>query len=320
MTRIAGPTAENIQEAARIIRAGGLIGLPTETVYGLGADATNGRAVAAIFEAKGRPAFNPLIIHVANLQAAERLAVFDDNARMLATSLWPGPLTMILPKMAGCPVSDLATAGLSTIAIRIPALKEARDIIAASGVPIAAPSANASGTLSPTTAQHVAESLRDKVALIIAAGASSVGLESTVIDLSGDVPVILRPGAITPDDIARVIGIAPAIDDGAHDKPKSPGQLLKHYAPATPLRLNAANVQDGEALLAFGPTLLGRNLPPTQKKNLSEGSDLHEAASHLFGYLHDLDKGGFKSIAVMPVPDQGLGLAINDRLKRAANS
>jgi len=320
MARIVTPTPDSIAEAARILRGGGLIGLPTETVYGLGADATNGKAVAGIFAAKGRPSFNPLIIHVASVDDAEKIAIFNDDARLLATALWPGPLTMILPKAPDCPVSDLATAGLNTVAIRMPGLAIARDIIAQAGVPVAAPSANASGTLSPTNAQHVADSLGDKVELIIAAGASAVGLESTVLDLTGDMPVILRPGAVTPDDIARILGTAPAIDDGNHDAPKSPGQLLKHYAPRTRVRLNANDVQDGEALLAFGPTLLGRNLSPQQKKNLSEGSDLNEAASNLFGYLHSLDKGGFKSIAVMPIPNEGLGIAINDRLMRAANS
>lgn len=318
MTRIVAPTPASIQDAGRIIREGGLVGLPTETVYGLAANALDGKAVAAIYAAKGRPAFNPLIIHVATMQDAEQLAVFNDDARMLATALWPGPLTMILPRRENCPVSELATAGLPTIALRIPGLAVARDIIAAADVPVAAPSANASGTLSPTTAQHVSDSLGDAVQLIIAAGASSVGLESTVLDLSGDVPVILRPGAITPDDIARVLDIIPAIDDGNHDAPKSPGQLLKHYAPNTPIRLNADRLEDGEALLAFGPTLLGRALPVQAKKNLSEGGDLHEAAANLFGYLHALDKGGFKSIAVMGIPDTGLGIAINDRLKRAA--
>ncbi|HEY8964184.1 MAG TPA: L-threonylcarbamoyladenylate synthase [Alphaproteobacteria bacterium] len=320
MVRIAAPTLEIIAEAGRILADGGLVGLPTETVYGLAADATDGKAVARIFAAKGRPAFNPLIIHVASVQDAEVLGIFNDNAHMLAAALWPGPLTMILPKAEHCPVSDLATAGLPTIALRMPALKEAREIIAASGKPIAAPSANTSGTLSPTTAQHVADSLGDALELIVAAGASTVGLESTVIDLTSEAPVILRPGAVTPEDIARVLGMKPDIDDGNHDAPKSPGQVLKHYAPKTPVRLNATDLKDGEALLAFGPTLLGRTLSPQQKKNLSEGSDLHEAAANLFGYLHSLDKGGFKSIAVMPVPNEGLGLAINDRLKRAANS
>lgn len=319
MVKIVTITDTSIAEAASVITRGGLLGLPTETVYGLAANALDGHAVARIFEAKGRPAFNPLIIHVANKAAAEKLAVFNDAAHAVTDTLWPGPLTIILPRRADSGISELATAGLPTIALRCPAHAGARAVIEAAGVPVAAPSANASGTLSPTTAQHVAASLGDALDMILAAGACPVGLESTVLDLSGDVPVILRPGAVTPDDIARILGEAPAVDDGQHDAPKSPGQLLRHYAPKTPVRLNAKDLREGEALLAFGPTMLGRHLPDSAKRNLSDGSDLHEAAANLFGYLHALDAGAHSGIAVMPVPDTGLGLAINDRLKRAAN-
>jgi L-threonylcarbamoyladenylate synthase len=312
-------TPDTITQAADIIKRGGLVGLPTETVYGLAANALDGVAIAKIFEAKGRPSFNPLIVHVARPEDALALAVFSTAAKEVTAAFWPGPLTIILPRSENCPVSELASAGLPTIALRCPAHIVARAVIAEAGVPVAAPSANASGTLSPTTPQHVALSLGDKVDLILAAGACPVGLESTVLDLSGDVPVILRPGAVTPEDIARVLGQAPAIDDGQHDKPKSPGQLLRHYAPKTPVRLNATDLREGEAYLAFGPTLLGRHLPDTAKRNLSDNGDLHEAAANLFGYMHALDGAGCKGIAVAPIPHMSLGIAINDRLKRAAN-
>jgi L-threonylcarbamoyladenylate synthase len=320
MTRIMAPTPQAIDEAAALIKGGGIIGLPTETVYGLAADATNGLAVAKIFTAKGRPSINPLIVHVTGKAQAETLAEFTPMAHEVTEALWPGPLSIILPRRADSGISELATAGLPTIALRCPAHEVARAIIAAAGTPLAAPSANASGTLSPTAAQHVAESLGDKVDLIVAAGVSGVGLESTVLDLTGEVPVILRPGAVTPEDIERALGIKPAIDDGAHDRPKSPGQLLRHYAPATKLRLNATDKREGEAYIAFGPTMLTRAKIDPSVKNLSANGDLHEAAANLFAYLHELDKGGYSGIAVAPIPDAGLGLAINDRLKRAAGA
>lgn len=320
MSLVVTATPESIARAAAVLRDGGIVGLPTETVYGLAADATNGVAVAKVFAAKGRPAINPLIVHIADMETAERLASFTDAARDLATALWPGPLSIILKRRADSGISDLAMAGLSTIALRMPAHDVARAVIAASGKPIAAPSANASGTLSPTSASHVAESLGDKVDLILAAGSAGVGLESTVIDMTGDVPVILRPGAVTPEDIERVLGIKPAIDSGHHDQPKSPGQLLRHYAPGTKLRLNATDKKEDEAYLAFGPTMLTRGKVDPAVKNLSPNGDLNEAAANLFGYLHALDKGGYAAIAVSPIPDQGLGLAINDRLRRAVGA
>lgn len=313
-------TPESIAEAAAILKRGGLVGLPTETVYGLAANACDGEAVARIFEAKGRPSFNPLISHVAKLEDAFLHGVFDARAKDVVTAFWPGPLTVIVKRAAGSSVSSLACAGLPTIALRCPAHPVARAVIEAAGVPLAAPSANASGTLSPTAPHHVAASLGDKVHLILAAGACTIGLESTVLDLSGDMPVVLRPGAITPEDLARVLGFLPVIDDGNHDAPKSPGQLLKHYSPKTSLRLNATDLHEGEAYLAFGPTLLGRALPDTAKRNLSEKSDLHEAAANLFGYLHALDDAGCAGIAVAPIPETGLGVAINDRLKRASQA
>ncbi|NBX65617.1 MAG: threonylcarbamoyl-AMP synthase [Proteobacteria bacterium] len=311
-------STQSIAEAAAIIKRGGLVGLPTETVYGLAANACEGVAVARIFEAKGRPAFNPLISHVAKPEDAFSLGIFDERAKDIVSAFWPGPLTLIVRRQPDCPVSALACAGLPTIALRCPAHPVARAVIEAAGVPLAAPSANVSGTLSPTTPHHVAAGLGDKLDLILAAGTCSVGLESTVLDLSCDTPVILRPGAVTPDDLQRILGFMPLVDDGQHDAPKSPGQLLKHYAPKTPLRLNATDLLDGEAYLAFGPTLLGRALPDTAKRNLSEKSDLHEAAANLFGYLHALDDLGHAAIAVAPIPETGLGLAINDRLRRAA--
>lgn len=319
MARILTSTPEAIDEAAVLIKNGGLLGLPTETVYGLAANALDGKAIARIFEAKGRPAFNPLIIHVADINAAKELAIFDARADAIVTALWPGPLSIVLKQQPDCPVSLLATAGLPTIALRCPAHPIAHQVLEKCGVPVAAPSANSSGTLSPTSAQHVAESLGNAIDLILAAGSSQVGLESTVLDLSGDVPVILRPGAVTPDDIAQVLGIKPDIDSGEHEKPKSPGQLLRHYAPKTKLRLNAKSPEQGEAFLTFGPTMLTRAKMDAAVKNLSPNGDLNEAAANLFGYLHELDKGGYKAIAVSNIPNEGLGLAINDRLKRAAN-
>lgn len=319
MVRIVTADQNSIAEAAALLRSGGLLGLPTETVYGLAANALDGVAVARIFEAKGRPQFNPLIVHVAKPEDAEAFAVFNPVAKDIVAAFWPGPLTIILPRKPDCPVSELCTAGLSTIALRCPAHPVARAVIEAAGVPVAAPSANASGTLSPTAPQHVAASLGDKVDMILAAGAAPVGLESTVLDLSGDVPVVLRPGAVTPDDLARVLGTPPAIDDGLHEEaPKSPGQLLRHYAPRTPVRLEAMDLCAGEAYLGFGPTLIGKNLPDAQKRNLSDKGDLHEAAANLFGHLHALDAAGCAGIAVAPIPNTGLGLAINDRLRRAS--
>lgn len=329
MSRILQPTAAALAEAAERLRAGGLVTLPTETVYGLGADATNDRAVAAIFEAKGRPSFNPVIVHVANRAQAEQIVDFNLHARLLAELFWPGPLTMILPRKAGCDISLLCSAGLPTIAVRCPAHPVARQLIEALGRPIAAPSANASGSLSPTTPQHVLQSLGEKAGLILAGGKAQVGLESTVIDLSGDVPTLLRPGGVTLDDLQMHLGEVRVETEAVGDKPKSPGQLLKHYAPKTPLRLHAVDVAPGEALLAFGSLrFMGmrgggfakQKLPAAWLMNLSDTGDLHEAAANVFAMLHALDACGAEGIAVMNIPDAGLGLAINDRLKRAAGA
>lgn len=315
-----------IAEAAEILQNGGLVAMPTETVYGLAANALDGEAVARIFAAKGRPAFNPLIIHVPDLQAAQNLVEFNAPALEAANAFWPGPLTLILPRKADCPVSDLAGAGLPTLAVRVPGHPIAQELLRAAGLPLAAPSANKSGSLSPTTPAHVADSLGDAVDLILAAGPCKVGLESTVLDLSGDAPLILRPGAITAEDLSEAMGIPVRHAQGDADAPKSPGLTLRHYAPDTKMRLRAIDLEPGEALLAFGPTRFmgikgggaAKDLPDHMRRNLSESGDLHEAAANLFAMLKDLDKAGATRIAVMPVPEIGLGIAINDRLNRAA--
>lgn len=324
MSIIAANTA-SIQKAAEILRNGGLIGMPTETVYGLAADATNSKAIARIFEAKGRPSFNPLITHFTNIADIETHVHMNDRAKALAQAFWPGPLTMILQRREDSTIHDLVTAGLPTLAVRIPNHPTAQDLIKVAGTPLAAPSANISGTLSPTAPTHVAASLGNKVDMILAAGSAQVGLESTVIDLSTPQTTILRPGAITKEDI-ETLGITLTENTSSHIK--SPGQLLKHYAPNTPVRLNAIDLNEGEALLAFGSTkFMGmRNgaaastLPDSQIRNLSEYTDLHEAAANLFAMLRDLDRAKHTAIAVMNIPNEGLGIAINDRLQRAASS
>jgi L-threonylcarbamoyladenylate synthase len=307
----------SIADAARLIREGELVAFPTETVYGLGGDATSERAVAKIFEAKGRPHFNPLISHVLDAGEAGRLVQWNETADRLAARFWPGPLTLVLPRTKGSTIALLATAGLDTAGIRAPAHPVAQALIRAVGRPIAAPSANRSGAVSPTRAEHVAESLGDRVKLILDGGPCAVGLESTVLDLTTATPILLRPGGATREAIEAVIGaiaLSDAVPSGtaAH---KSPGQLASHYAPARPVRLNAASVAADEALLAFGPT------PPAgarQVLNLSRDGDLTEAAANLFAYLRALDQPDNARIAVMPIPQTGLGLAINDRLRRAA--
>lgn len=319
-------TAENIAKAAERLKSGGLVALPTETVYGLGADATNDRAVASIFEAKGRPSFNPVIVHFKNMQDAAAAVEFNAAAEQLATVFWPGPLTLILPRRADAKISLLCSAGLPTLAVRVPSHPVAQQLIKELGHPIAAPSANTSGTLSPTTPQHVMQSLGDKAGMILAGGKAAVGLESTVVDMTGDVPIILRAGAVTPDDIKRQLGDVRVELEAVDHSPKSPGQLLKHYAPKTKLRLKAVDVKPGEALLAFGSIKFmgiqgggfAKDLPPGALLNLSERGDLTEAAANLFAMLHQLDAQGFTGIAVMDIPDTGLGIAINERLKRAA--
>jgi L-threonylcarbamoyladenylate synthase len=320
-TRVLRADAASVADAARVLAAGGLVAFPTETVYGLGADATNGQAVARLYEAKGRPAFNPLIAHVLDRMAALALARFDADAERLAAALWPGPLTLVLPKAADCPVADLATAGLDTIAVRVPDHAVARDILKAFGKPIVAPSANRSGHVSPTTAAHVQADLSGRIDLIVDGGATSVGVESTIVACLGE-PVLLRPGGLPRAAIERALGHALA-DAGAamsgdDDAPLAPGMLASHYAPHTPLRLNASDVAPGEALLAFGPALAGGAARSKKTLNLSARGDRVEAAANLFSHLRALDAAGASAIAVMPVPSDGLGEAINDRLARAA--
>ncbi|MGA8316344.1 MAG: L-threonylcarbamoyladenylate synthase [Bradyrhizobium sp.] len=307
--------------AARCLREGGLVAFPTETVYGLGADAAQAAAVAAIYEAKGRPSFNPLIAHVADLKAARQIARFDATATELAEAFWPGPLTLVLPKTAHCPVAELATAGLDTVAIRVPAHPVAQSILRAFGGAVVAPSANLSGHVSPTTALHVAGDLTGRVDLIIDGGPVNVGVESTIVACF-DQAMLLRPGGLPREAIERVLGHAlqrlPEDAGSDNAQPLAPGMLASHYAPRTPVRLNATEVGDGEALLAFGSD----PVPGTDKAlavmNLSDSGDLNEAATHLFGYLRTLDAKGSHAIAVMPIPHHGLGEAINDRLRRAA--
>ena len=312
---ILAPEAANIAVAAAALKAGRLIAFPTETVYGLGGDATNDNAVAAIFEAKSRPAINPLIIHVSDRTMAEQLGQFDDRARRLSERHWPGPLTIVLPRQRECPVSLLATAGLDTLALRLARHPVAAALLRSFAGPIAAPSANPSGRISPTTAAHVAESLGDKPAAILDGGPSTIGLESTIVDLSGARPRLLRPGGLPVEEIEALIGPLAASDAG--ERPRAPGMLASHYAPCLPLRLNVRTVESSDALLAFGPRPLagaGTSL------NLSLAGDVREAAANLFAYLRRLDASGARAIAVMPIPAHGLGQAINDRLCRAAAS
>jgi L-threonylcarbamoyladenylate synthase len=303
--------------AAQVLADGGLVAFPTETVYGLGADAGNGAAVARLYEAKGRPAFNPLIAHVPDIAAARQLAHFDAAAERLAEMFWPGPLTLVLPKVRGCPVAELATAGLDTIAVRVPAHTVARELLATFGRPVVAPSANRSGRLSPTTAQHVLADVGGRIDLIIDGGATSVGLESTIVACLGE-PVMLRPGGLSRSDIEHALGRQLA-ERAEQDPmaPMAPGQLVSHYAPHARLRLDAQRVASGEALLAFGAPLAAADRA-AHMLNLSPRGDLIEAAANLFAHLRALDAANPSMIAVMPIPLTGLGEAINDRLKRAA--
>ena len=295
-----------IAEAARILRGGGLVAFPTETVYGLGADATNGAAVAAIFAAKQRPSFNPLIVHVTERAAAEKYALFSPQARALADRFWPGALTLVLPRRADCALSLLVSAGLDSVALRVPAHPVAARLIAEAAVPVAAPSANPSGSVSPTSAAHVEEGLGGRVDYILDGGAAPLGIESTVIGFAGDAPILLRPGAVTRQEIEAVAGPLGAAAGGIIT---APGQMESHYAPRAALRLEAREAGAGEVLLGFG-LVTGAAL------NLSATGDLREAAANLFAMLRALDGG--RTIAVSPIPDFGLGEAINDRLRRAA--
>ena len=325
-TPILSPDAGNIAAAAKILRDGGLVAFATETVYGLGADATNGEAVARVFAAKDRPSFNPLIVHVADNAAARHAAVFNDTAGKLADAFWPGALTLVLPRRDQA-ISLLVSAGLDTLAIRVPSHPAAHQLLAEAAIPVAAPSANRAGRISPTAAGHVVFSLPGPgdggPEMIVDGGPCPIGVESTVIDLTGDTPALLRPGGVAEEDIEALIGplARPAATNGGGCQDgarKSPGMLDRHYAPDLPLRLEATEARPGEALLAFGPG--APEDAPGDTMNLSPTGDLEEAAANLFAMIRTLDGPPFTAIAVMPVPDTGLGRAVNDRLRRAAQA
>jgi L-threonylcarbamoyladenylate synthase len=314
---ISSPAAstEEIEQAAALLQAGRLVAFPTETVYGLGADATNPEAVVTIFEAKGRPKFNPLIIHVQNFDAAEPIIQNNRLAQKLAEAFWPGPLTLVLPRTQECRVCHLAGAGLDTLAVRVPAHPIAQKLLAATKFPIAAPSANKSGKVSPTTAEHVLEDFGDQIPKILDGGPCKVGVESTVVDVTApQKPMILRQGGVPAEDIEAICGPLETLSLN-ETNPGSPGMMLKHYATNAPLKLNAEKASTNEALLAFGPYS-----EPTNKMvlNLSQQANLKEAAANLFDMMRNLDKMKPAAIAVMPIPESGLGAAINDRLRRAA--
>jgi len=314
-TRLAEPSPETIEAAAACLRAGGLVAMPTETVYGLAADATSEAAVAGIFAAKDRPTFNPLIAHLTDLEAARVEAQFAPEAESLARAFWPGPLTLVLPAALHCRVSLLARAGLDSIALRIPAHPVARALIEAAGTPLAAPSANRSGRVSPTTAAHVLADLDGRIDWIIDGGAAEVGIESTIVSCLAEGVSLLRPGAIPREAIERALG-APLAIAGGGKQLSAPGQLESHYAPRAKLRLHATYVGSDEAALDFAGALARR--PTKAYLDLSPSGDLVEAAANFFAYLRALDSFGVGRIAVAPVPGHGLGAAINDRLSRAA--
>ncbi len=322
MTETLAPDGAGLSRAARLLSEGALVAFPTETVYGLGADARNGRAVAAIFAAKGRPRFNPLIVHVADLAAARLLALFDDNAERLASAFWPGPLTLVLPRQTDCPLSDLVSAGRPALAVRVPAHPVAQGLLAAFGGAVAAPSANPSGRISPTTAAHVLQGLGGRIAAVVDGGPCPVGVESTILGLDGAEPRLLRPGGLPAEALeaclgqrlARPAGGARAATGGV----EAPGMLASHYAPAARLRLAPDGPRAGEVWIGFGAEESGADDAPTL--NLSPSGDLAEAAAKLFSCLREADAlaGPAGRIAARPVPDHGLGRAINDRLRRAA--
>ena len=313
-TLIKSDSPQSIDEAASILRVGGLVAFPTETVYGLGADACNDRAVACIFETKQRPQFNPLIIHVKDIKQANEFAEFSGFALDLEKAFWPGALTLVVKRKADSRLSLLATAGLDTVAVRVPNHPLAQALLKAADMPIAAPSANKSGAISPTQAAHVQQQFKGSSTLdmILDGGPCRVGLESTIVDVSTQTPTLLRPGGVAVEDIEAIIG---PLSLASGDTITAPGQMQSHYAPNVPLRMNVAP-QDrtpGEALLGFGP-----NMPADTALNLSPNANLSEAAANLFSMMRQLDHSGTQSIAVVPIPSVGLGLAINDRLKRAS--
>ncbi len=320
-TQILPANEAAVARAARVLAEGGLVAFPTETVYGLGADATNPAAVARLYQAKGRPSFNPLIAHVDCLEAARAIGELNPDAIALAWAFWPGPLTLVVPKAPHSSVAELATAGLDTVALRVPAHPVAQAILQAFGKPVVAPSANLSGHVSPTTAAHVASDLEGRIDLIVDGGPVEVGVESTIVGCFAQ-PMLLRPGGVPRAQIERALGRRlaqpPAEAEASTAQPLAPGMLASHYAPRTRVRLNAMSVEPGEALLAFGPQALPGSKAAAAVMNLSPRGDLAEAATHLFGHLRALDARAANSIAVMPIPNEGLGEAINDRLRRAA--
>lgn len=307
-TRILTAQPQDIRQAAALLQDGQLAAFPTETVYGLGADARQGEAVAALYAAKGRPSFNPLIAHVHSIEAAKRHVIWTETANKLAEAFWPGPLTLVLPLRDGHDISHLVTAGLETLGVRIPAHPAARALLSALDGPVAAPSANPSGRISPTTAAHVVAGLDGRIAAIVDDGPCGVGVESTIVGLSGETPILLRPGGLAQEDIEAVLGHPLQLRD-ASDPLTAPGQLLSHYAPRAKVRLNVTTPDPAELYLGFGTM--------SCDLNLSDSADLVEAAANLFGHLHQLDAMD-KPIAVAPIPEHGLGAAINDRLRRAA--
>lgn len=311
MTGLLDPDAAGLAQASAILRAGGLVAFPTETVYGLGGDAGNDTAVARIFQAKGRPSFNPLIVHVPDLVAARRIATVDARAERVASAFWPGPLTLVLPLRPDAGLSALVTAGLDSVAVRVPAHPVAQALLRAFGRPVAAPSANPSGRVSPTRAAHVLAGLSGRIDAVVDGGACGVGVESTILGLVGDA-ILLRPGGIPVEALEDCLGQTLACGGNA-ERPNAPGQLLSHYAPSAAVRLHAADAGPDEFWLGFGPSAGKADL------NLSPSGDLVEAAANLFHFLREADAlAAGRCIAVSPIPERGLGRAINDRLRRAA--
>ncbi|KAB0264465.1 L-threonylcarbamoyladenylate synthase [Microvirga brassicacearum] len=312
------PDAAGIARAASILRRGGLVAFPTETVYGLGADATSAEAVTGIYAAKDRPRFNPLISHVDSVKAAQRQGVFDDVASRLARAFWPGPLTLVVPVAPGCTVCDLARAGLDSVGLRVPSHPLARKLLAAVGRPVAAPSANRSGRVSPTRAEHVLVDLDHRIEAVLDGGATEVGIESTIVACLGGTPRLLRPGGVPREAIEAVIEGRLDLPPAVSSAPVAPGMLASHYAPRAQVRLNATTIRPGEAALLFGRMRPANADQAHATLNLSENGDLREAAARLFSALRSLDAADIGTIAVSPIPDAGLGEAINDRLRRAA--
>lgn len=313
MTEILAPNDQGLSRAADLLRHGDLVAFPTETVYGLGGDARDDRAVARIFEAKGRPSFNPLIVHVPDLAAARRYVDFTADAERLAAAFWPGPLTLVLPMRAEAGLSPLVSAGLPTVAIRVPAHPVAQALLRAFGGPVAAPSANPSGRVSPTRADHVLAGLSGRIAAVVDGGTCAVGLESTIVGFD-PVPGVLRPGGLPVEALEACLGMPLAMTQVQAHRPNAPGQLDSHYAPGAAVRLMVSHAEPGEVWIGFGPGSEGAAL------NLSAAGDLVEAAANLFHFLREADRlaGPGGRIAVAPIPDHGLGRAINDRLRRAA--